>query len=188
MALQIYSHGNCCGAHIIDGFHDRESYRAIYRRSYLGNPDYRGGPDYYTEEGINRLVERYPTHEEMMRELKDKLDATSTRGQIMVILNQDQQVAWHDTLTNIFGFQLIYSDVANPNHPSTDWHGNHYSRLFTYIWVRKAYQGDRADAGLPPIAEARLGTPTSQIRIPEPPPPPPFRTIPIATLPYGVRI
>ena len=181
MALQIYPHGNCCGAHIIDGFHDQESYREQYRRAY---------PE-YTPDKLTELVSRYPTHAAMMRELRGALNATSTRGQIMVILNQDQHRAWHTTLTDTFGFQLIYSDVANPNHPSRDARGDLFSRLYTYIWVRRPYQGDRQAAGLPPLDQAKVGTPTTSLVLPEDPPPPPppsFRTIPIANLPYGGRI
>lgn len=178
MGLNIYPHGNCCGAHIIDGFHDRESYREQYRRQY---------PEYDAAR-LEELVSRYHTHSAMMRELRDKLDATTNRGQIMVILNQDQQKAWHNTLVDVFGFQLIYSDVANPNHPSADARGDYFSRLFTYIWVRRPYQGDRAAAGLPPIEQAPKGTPTDQLRLPEDPSPPSFRTVPVAVLPYGVRI
>jgi hypothetical protein len=181
MGLQIYQHGNCCGAHIIDGFHDRESYREHYSRVH---------PE-ATRDQLEEWVNRYPTHAEMMRELRGKLNATTNRGQLMVILNQDQHRAWHDTLTRIFGFQLIYSDVANPNHPSRDARGNLFSRLFTYIWVRRPYQGDRETAGLSPLDQAPIGTPTDKLVLPEDPPPPPppsFRVPPAANLPYGVRI
>jgi len=178
VALNIYPHGNCCGAHIIDGFHDQESYRALYAR----------GDHTLSRAQLDEYVSRYPTHEAMKRELVEKINAASTRGQLMVILNQDQQKAWHSTLVDTFGFQLIYSDVANPNHPSADANGDLFSRLFTYIWVRRPFQGDREAVGLPPLERAPVGTPMSEIRLTPPPPSPSFRTPPVAVLPYGVRI
>lgn len=169
--LRLYGHGNCCGAKIIDGFWDKDAYRNKYRRAG------------YDEQHIERSVVSSPDHVEVQRELKELLrQQRNIRGQFMVILNNDQNSAWQETLTNVFGFKLLYSDVANPNH-SEDIN----SRLWTYIYVNRPYRGDRAAAGLPGVGST--GTPLDQINIPEPPPLPPLAPITIVNnTNYGVRI
>lgn len=179
MALNVYPHGNCCGANIIDGFWSKRVYARRYERSG------------YTPDQVEEYVNGYAEHHRVLEELKDILDCNKTiRGQFSVVLNNDQNDAFGEDLVNLFGFKLLYSDVSNPNHNRTD----PDSRLWTYLYVTNAYKGAkgaydgkrRVEMGLP--EEPVLGVEPSKVVIPGvPPPPPPFK-FPPANLPYGVPL
>jgi hypothetical protein len=131
--LKQYPCGTCCGSTILDGFFDRQTY------------------PHQTH---------YPTRAEMLKTLDDLLrGCRNNKGQVIVVLNQDQGPSWKDDLESR-GFILLYSDVANPNHS-----GNENSRLYTFMRVNRYFQGDRD--------EADLGDMPTVVPIPDPPPPPP---------------
>lgn len=167
MALRVYDHGSCCGAKVIDGFWDYDSYYNDYIQKG------------YTKERSEVLAKSYPSHEKVVEELRKLLvQYKHSTGHVSVILNQAQKPAWHKTLTEMFGFKLVVEDVSNPNHAS-----NENSQLFLYSRTERYFQGDREAAGLP--VDAPPATP-----LPEPPPPPPTPVIPKARagLSYGRAI
>lgn len=179
MPLRVYDHGSCCGANVIDGFHSRESKVATYMRS-----------DNFTHEQAEEALRTssYPTLAKILEELVELLrDNKGHRGQFMVILNDTQNEVTGEHLQKLFNFQLLFSDVSNPNHSS-----DKKSRLWTYIWVSRPYMGNREEVGLDKDYKDLSGRIPELSEIPgyaPPPPPPPVWQIPhTATTNYGVRI